>query len=454
MKILVTGATGLLGRQICLKLLERGDELVVVSTKPEQKFRESFSYPCEHVHWDHIQQIPDVDGVIHLAGDNIASGRWSAKKKRSILESRTEPTQKLIEALEKKSSKPKVFVSTSAIGVYGDRGNEILSEDSDPGQGFLADVCKAWEASAMAIKPSTRLVILRVGIVLDTKGGFLGRMEPLFSSQLGGKAGSGKQWMSWIHHEDLINMYLHCLDNNNVEGVYNAVAPKPVTNAHFTKAFASQLGVLSVFSAPSFGLKIGLGEMAQLALASQNVLAEKITQTGFQFQHPELEGALKHLYAWKKKANQQMFYSEQWISQSRDKVFPFFSEARNLEKITPPFLNFRILKSSTDPIQKGTLIDYRLKIHGVPARWRTEIQQWQPNEMFVDRQLKGPYSQWNHTHSFTDLKGGTLMRDEVIYKLPLGTLGLIVAGFFVRKDVESIFGYRTKVIHQMDGSFQ
>lgn len=454
MKILVTGATGLLGRQICLKLIERGDDLVVVSTRPEQTFRESFSYPCEHLHWNQLNQIPDVDAVIHLAGDNIASGRWTPTKKMKILESRTEPTQKLIDALNSKSKKPNVFISTSAIGYYGDRRQEILSEDSSAGQGFLADVCKAWEGAANGIKNTSRLVILRVGVVLDAKGGFLGRVEPLFSANLGGQAGNGKQWMSWIHSEDLVNMYLHCLDNENIAGVYNAVAPHPVTNRHFTKAFAQQLTVMSLFTAPTLALKMGLGEMSQLALASQNVLSEKIRQSGFEFKYKTLEEALKNLYSWKKKAPQQMFYSEQWISQPKDKVFHFFSEAHNLEKITPPFLNFEILKSSNNPIGKGTLIDYRLKIRGIPIRWRTKIQTWKPSEIFVDNQLRGPYRQWSHTHSFSDLKGGTLMQDRVIYQLPFGTLGLIVAGFFVRNDVASIFKYRTKVIHQMDGSFQ
>ena len=167
-------------------------------------------------------------------------------------------------------------------------------------------------------------MILRVGIVLDTKGGFLGRMEPLFSSQLGGKAGSGKQWMSWIHHEDLTNMYLHCLDNDSVEGVYNAVAPKPVTNSHFTKSFAAQLGVLSVFTAPSFGLKLGLGEMAQLALASQNVLSEKITQTGFQFQHPRTGGSAESsVFLEKKKPTNRYSTVSSGSPKAVKRSFPF-----------------------------------------------------------------------------------------------------------------------------------
>ncbi len=311
MKVLVTGATGLLGKKICLKLTERNDELVVISTKSEQEFLESFPYPCEYLRWDRLDHLPNVDAVIHLAGDNIASQRWTSAKKKKILKSRTEPTQKLIHALKSKTRPPRVFVSTSAIGYYGDRSQEVLNEESSSGKGFLPRVCKAWEESANSIKNTSRLVTLRVGIVLDNKGGFLARMEPLFSINLGGRVGSGKQWMSWIHSKDLVNLYLHCLDNDKAEGIYNAVAPEPVTNAHFTKSYAQHLGVISAFTVPSFFFKVILGEMSQLALSSQNVSSKKIQQTGFQFDYHSLEVALDDLYPWKN--------NEQWTSQPQMK---------------------------------------------------------------------------------------------------------------------------------------
>jgi uncharacterized protein (TIGR01777 family) len=451
MKILVTGATGLIGKQLCSELIKQDHQLVVVSTRDEPRFRLDFTYPCEYLPWSRVNDLPRVDAVIHLAGDNISEGRWSERKKNSILSSRIDTTQALIESFEKNNRWPKTFISTSAIGIYGDRGDEFLTEESSAGLGFLADVCKSWEKVTAPLAAHSRLAILRLGVVLDAKGGFLAKMEPIFSNGAGGRVGSGQQWLSWIHSQDLIEMFLYALKTECVSGVYNAVAPEPVRNNHWAKAYAKQLDVPCIFPVPALALKAGLGEMAQIALASQNVVSAKIVQSGFQFRFSTLEDALKDLYSWKKSPGQRLFTSEQWLSQTREEVFPFFAKADNLERITPPFLNFKILKSSTPEIETGTLIDYRLKIHGVPIVWRTRIENWAPHQSFVDNQLKGPYKLWHHTHSFVPVPNGTLMQDHVIYELPMGWLGRIVAGSFVLKDVQAIFKYRTQVIQQLDG---
>lgn len=450
MKVLVTGATGLVGRQICLKLIERGDELVVLTTRSEETFRESFTYPCQYFHWDQVDQLPLVDSVIHLAGDNIAAGRWTKSKKDRIVNSRIQPTEKLLQSFRDNNSWPKSFISTSAIGFYGDRGSEFLTEDSPSGGGFLAEVCRAWEGTAKIAEKKCRLVILRVGVVLDVKGGFLGKLEPLFSSNLGGQVGDGKQWMSWIHIQDLINMYLYCVDSKELKGTFNAVAPHPVTNSHFTKSYAEKLKVAKLLTAPKIGIKLLMGEMSQLALSSQNVRSDKIQHLGFHFQFEKIEEAFADLYSWKKKGHQMILIRDQWIAKPRNRVFPFFSKAENLEKITPPFLKFKILNTTQNPIEKGTLIDYKLNVHGLPIKWRTEIEQWEPESKFVDNQLKGPYKYWHHTHTFKELKNGTLMQDQVIYELPFGKIGLSVAGMFVQKDVESIFKFRTKAIRKIE----
>lgn len=451
MKVLVTGATGLVGRQICSSLIKQDHQLVVVSTRDEETFRMDFTYPCQYFRWDALESLPPVDAVIHLAGDNISEGRWSQKKKAAILSSRVDTTQALIDSFKKNNQWPKTFISTSAVGIYGNRGDELLSEESPAGFGFLADVCKAWEQSTEELAQKCRLVILRVGVVLDARGGFLAKMEPLFSNGAGGRVGSGTQWISWIHHDDLVSLYLFALNQPKLVGTYNAVAPEPVRNKHWTAAFAEQLGVPSLFPAPAAALKLALGEMSAIALDSQNVMATKIQKAGFQFQHHNLEAALRDIYSWKKSPGQKIFFSEQWLPQTPERVFPFFSRPENLEQITPPFLNFKILQSSTPQVEAGTLIDYKLKIHGVPIKWRTKIEDWRPNQSFVDTQLKGPYKLWHHTHTFLPLSNGTLMQDRVIYELPLGWTGRVVASSFVEKDVKNIFKYRTKVIKEMGG---
>ena len=189
--------------------------------------------------------------------------------------------------------------------------------------------------------------------------------------------------------------------------------------------------------------------MSHVLLSSQRIDCKKLTEIEFKFQFPTAEKAFEQIASFYENGDE-IYYAEQFIPAKREHVFPFFSEAKNLEEITPPLLNFKVLKMSTDTIQSGTLIDYRLKIHGIPVGWQTEILDWQPISKFTDTQLKGPYTKWHHTHEFFDLAGGTLMTDLVRYKLPLGPLGWVVAGSFVAKDVKQIFLHRKKVCAAVD----
>ncbi|MCB0407683.1 MAG: DUF1731 domain-containing protein, partial [Bdellovibrionales bacterium] len=343
--------------------------------------------------------------------------------------------------------------STSAIGYYGDTGDILLEESHHPGTDFLSDVCQKWESAVTPIEKHSRLVILRLGVVLDNKGGFLKQIEPIFSNYFGGQVGNGKQWLSWIHIQDLINMYFFVLDNKNINGVFNASSPLPITNKEFTKALAHQLGVPSICSAPSTALKLVLGEKSLLALHSQRIDVQKILALGFKFEFEDIKTALQDLYSWKKNPYQQLFYSEQWIPKSIDKIFLFFSEAKNLEKLTPPWLHFCILDQSTERMQKGTLITYKLKIHGIPIKWKTEILEWNPQFQFIDNQLSGPYKKWHHTHSFYSTpQNGTLMQDKIIFELPMGLIGMLFTSRFVTKDIQTIFDYRTQAIRQLGES--
>lgn len=292
MKVMVTGATGLVGRQLCSSLLKRGHSIVVVGRQSEHEFRKSFLLPCDYQAWNNL--TPDgIDAVFHLAGDSIASAYWTTQKKKKILNSRVDTTKKLVKAFQ--NQWPSVFIGASAIGYYGHRPSEELNEDSSPGVGFLSEVCTTWENSSKEFEAHSRVVRLRIGIVLDKSGGFLSPQEKLFSLRLGGQVGNGKQWMSWIHIQDLINILIFALENP-ISGAFNAVAPTPIQNKDWTKQFANTLKVKAFLNPPKFALKLLLGEMSALALDSQKVSSQKIQSKGFQFQFEDLKSALDDLY--------------------------------------------------------------------------------------------------------------------------------------------------------------
>ncbi|MFZ4404291.1 MAG: TIGR01777 family oxidoreductase [Pseudobdellovibrionaceae bacterium] len=452
MKILITGATGLIGKELGKALALKDHQLVVISRSAE-KAKLVLPFPCEVIEGDLEKSpllLPAVDAVIHLAGTSVAEGRWTAEQKKSILESRVLGTRHLLQSL---SAAPSVFISSSAIGIYGDRGDEELTESSSTGPGFLAEVCKQWEAEAEKIHARSgfsgvRTVYMRTGVVLARSGGALEKMLWPFRAGIGAALASGQQKMSWIHIDDLVQLFIFALENPSAQGAINAVAEKPVSNLDFSKTLAKILHRPLLPNIPTFVLKILFGEMAVVLTASQNIKPTAALNLGFAFRFKDLQSALDDLLAEASKG-EDVFYAEQFVPATPEKVFPFFSEAQNLEKITPDTLNFKIKNMSTPEIGQGTLIDYRLKIHGVPAGWRTLIDQWQPPFKFVDTQLKGPYSLWHHTHEFKNLAGGTLMTDRVRYKAPLGYLGWLAAGWLVKKDVSQIFSYRRKIVDQI-----
>jgi uncharacterized protein (TIGR01777 family) len=453
MQILITGATGLIGKKIGKQLVQKGHKITVVS-RNRKKAQMRLPFPCDVIEGDlgHAL-IPELgkisfDAVIHLLGEPVAEGRWTKEKKKQIIDSRVLSTQNLIASL---AHAPQVFLSASAIGFYGEGGQELLSENSASGSGFLPDVCVQWENEIFKVKnkfPETRIVAGRIGIVLDCEGGALPKMAYPFRLGIGGALGSGKQWMSWIHSKDLLEMIEFCLLNPKVHGPINFVGPQPATNLELSRQLAVSLNRPLGLKVPVFTLKILYGELASVLLFSQKVSSQKIQNLGFHFQFESLQKAFGDLCEdWKK--GEDIFISEQYLPASAEEVFRFFSEAKNLEQITPPTLNFNVLNVSTPQIQKGTLIDYKLKIHGFPVKWRTLIDDWKPAEKFVDTQIKGPYQLWHHTHFFESLGSGTLMTDRVRYKLPMGFIGWVVAGLWVKSDVEKIFEFRRNFISEM-----
>ncbi|MBV2168767.1 MAG: TIGR01777 family oxidoreductase [Bdellovibrio sp.] len=445
MKILMTGATGLIGREVGKILAQKGHEILVVS-RNVAKAREVLPFPCDIIVGDlnvgplKDERLKSIDAVINLMGEPVVGARWSEKKKESIYNSRVMGTRHLIASL---SSSVQTFISGSAIGFYGSCTDEVLYEDHPAGQDFLAKVCVDWEKEAGSAPG--RKVFVRTGVVLAQEGGALDQMLFPFRAGVGGVLGEGKHWMSWIHLKDIVGIFVFALENPKVQGAINGVAPLPVTNKEFSETLVRSLGRKLGPGIPEVALKLLFGEVSQVMLSSIRGTAEKIESEGYQFHFKELSEALAEICA-PFKAGEEFFYAEQFVPEPPEKIFSFFQDAHNLEKITPPTLNFHIERISTPEVKQGTLIDYRLKIHGVPAAWKTEIDEWQPPYKFVDNQLRGPYRLWHHTHEFRPFCGGTLLVDRVRYRLPLGYIGWLMGANFVRQDVENIFAFRRKFI--------
>lgn len=451
MKILLTGATGLIGKEIGKALVRQGHELVVIS-RNARKARMECPFPCEVVEGDLVKApvrsdlLLGIEGVIHLMGESVADGRWNAAKKAALTDSRIQSTRHLRESL---GPSLKVIVSSSGIGFYGDRGDEELTEDSAPGSDFLAELCVAWEKEVRQFREQgVRTVAIRTGLVISRSGGVLPALLTPFRAGVGGPLGSGRGWMSWIHIDDLVKMYVEALEDPRFEGAINGVAPRPVRNSEFTSALASLLHRPGLFPIPTFGLKALFGEKSVIMVASQKVVCRQAQKLGFSFAYVDLASALQQQIG-NLGIGEDLLVAEQYLPLLPEQIFPFFCDAKNLGTLTPALLDFKILSQSTAELGEGTLIDYRLKIHGVPVHWQTRIESWSPPFQFVDTQLKGPYQLWHHTHSFARLGAGTLMTDRVRYRLPLGYLGWMGGSALVKHDTVEIFNYRRKVIDEL-----
>jgi uncharacterized protein (TIGR01777 family) len=295
MNITITGATGFIGRRLIGRLASEPHQLHALSRHTNVKFGNTAVWISK---WEPTTEEPppeslaNADAVVHLAGEPIAQ-RWTPEAKTRIRESRIQGTRNLMQALSKQPRRPSVLVCASAIGIYGSRGDEVLTETSAPADDYLAEVCREWEKQAMLAESlGIRVARIRIGIVLGKSGGALEKMLPPFKAFVGGKIGSGKQWMSWIHLDDLVGIICHAL-TNPMSGAFNAAAPNAVTNSQFTQKLAAALGRPALFPVPEFALKALFGEMASVLLASQRVLPQATEAAGYRFEYPELAPALR-----------------------------------------------------------------------------------------------------------------------------------------------------------------
>jgi hypothetical protein len=472
MKIVVSGATGFVGRALLLHLRGLGHELTAwVRDVARAEGELGPDVTCVAARDERGRAVLAADAVIHLAGAPIVGPRWSAARKAELHASRVDTAAILVAAMRARPRPLPVFVSASAVGYYGDRGDATLSEDAAPGEGFAATLCQAWEEAARAAGPAaTRIVCARIGIVLGRHGGALASLGRVTRLGLGGPIAGGAQWVPWIHLDDVVGALAHALVTPSVAGPINLVAPLPVRQRDLARALGRALHRPAFAPAPRLALRAILGEAATVLLASQRAIPTALLASGYRFAFPALDGALDdlvrndHGVAIRRLRRGEAPTSD-YLARRRPRyvlvartvlpcplaeVMPFFAAAENLQLLTPPSLRFAIMTPRPIAMRAGAVIDYRIKLSGVPMTWRTVIERWAPAEIgaasFVDAQHRGPYRCWWHEHHFRADGDRTIMEDVVYYAPPLGPLGAIANALFVAGQLRDIFAYRASAV--------
>ncbi len=478
MRVFVTGATGFVGRQLCMRLRREGHE-VVAFTRNREGARAVLGAAAEYVSTEETDEalatvLSTCGAVVNLAGAPIGT-RISERYAKKVRASRVDLTRRVVDIIGGLDAdrRPGVLVSASAVGFYGDRGEVVLDEHASAGKTFFAELGQAWESEARrAEQHGLRVSVVRLGVVLGPEGGALEKLLPIFSAGLGGRIGSGKQWMPWVHMDDVVNLFVRALHDEDFGGTLLAVAPDPRTNAEFTAALGSVLRRPTLFPVPAFVVKVMLAKGAEALLASTRVEPRRTLELGYRFDFAHLETALAdvidhrgvqirrlasgeprpdHDYI-KRRRPTHVMEQETWIDAPLDELFPFFSQAENLGAITPPALDFRIQTKLPIDMHEGRVIDYAISLGPVPMKWRTVIEVWEPGVRFVDAQHRGPYRCWYHEHMFEAHGDRTRMLDRVWFASPFGFIGRITNHLFVFSMLRRIFGFRTRVIEQRFGT--
>lgn len=469
MRITLTGATGLIGRALVPALQRRG-HTVVAWVRSAERARARLGADVVLVEDDgtdaRLQQaLAGADAVVNLAGESVTGGRWTARRRGALRTSRVDLTARVVSAMRTMPRAPRVFISGSAVGYYGNQGDRLLREESPAGDDFLATMCRDWEAAANAASDLCRVVTLRTGVVLARDGGALPLMTPAFRVGLGGAAGNGRQFMSWIHLHDLVEIIVRALDDPRYTGPINAVAPSAVRATDFAHAVGAALRRPVWAPLPAFVLRAVLGDAAGVLLDSQGAHPGRLVACDFPWRFRTLTEALTdllrsdssvsirpvdparvpaHSYLAARRARYVLF-SITTVDAPLAETFPFFAKPENLGLITPSAMQFLITKRP-DAISDDATIDYRITVSGVPMTWRTRITMWEPDTRFVDVQESGPYRSWYHEHRFRADGARTIMEDRVYYAPPFGPLGRIAHALFIKRMLLSIFQHRQDVI--------
>lgn len=463
MRVFVTGATGFIGRAL-IPRLQRDGHAVVAWVRSPARAQGLLGAEVELIQADAapdalVAAIERADVVVNLAGEPLMGGRWTAARRAVLEESRITVTEQLVRAMAEAKPCPRVFMSGSAVGYYGDRADDRLTEASSGGADFLARLCRRWESAAQdAERLGARVVLLRTGVVLGRAGGALAQMLPPFRSGVGGPIGSGTQYLPWIHLHDLVKIIAVAMVDDRYRGPVNGVAPEQATSRTFARALGRALHRPALIPVPALALKAIFGEAASVLLASQRVEPRALEQLEFAFDFPTLESALEDIVGGASVtiaaassrpvgagAARYELRARTVIDAPLEDTFAFFSKAANLGVITPAAMRFSI-QGQAPPMAAGAVIDYRVRVGPLPVRWRTRITTWEPGRRFVDVQERGPYRVWWHEHTFQADGARTVMEDRVYYTPPLGLVGRLANRVFIRSTLTEIFQYRGDVI--------
>ena len=458
MRIFVTGATGFIGRALVPRL-QRDGHTIVAWARSATRARALLGADVEIVTGalggpPAVEALRRSDGIVNLAGEPIVGKRWTPARRARLEQSRVGLTEQLIDAMAAAGMRRGVLVSGSAVGYYGDRGDESLTESSAHGDDFLARICIGWDSAARkAENLGARVVLLRTGVVLGRAGGALAQMLPPFRVGAGGPIGSGRQYFPWIHLHDLVAIIAAALTDSSYRGPVNVVAPEQATARDFALALGHALNRPAVLPVPAIALRLIFGEAAIVLLASQRVEPRELTARGFGWEFPRLDAALDDVlrdrvatvvYRGELDGRYEL-RAKAVVNAPADRTFAFFSKAENLGLLTPASMKFSI-DGIAPAMQTGSVIDYHIALGPVPVRWRTRIAEWESGRSFVDIQDKGPYQLWRHRHRFREEGGRTLMDDQVLYTPPFGPLGRIAHWLFIAPALRRIFQYRSDVI--------
>lgn len=469
MRILIAGATGFIGRAL-IPLLHRHGHTVIAWVRSDTAARSMLGADVERVPADAgfdalVAAIERCGAVVNLAGEPVLGRRWTAARRAALEDSRIGVTELLVRAIAAAQQRPGVLISGSAVGYYGDRGDERLTESSSAGTDFLAQLCQRWEdATQPAEALGLRVVRLRTGIVLGRAGGALAQMLPPFQFGAGGPVGRGTQYLSWIHLHDLVKIIATALVDDRYRGPVNGVAPEPATSREFARALGRALHRPAIVPLPAFALQAIFGEAGSVLLAGQRAEPRVLQQLGFPFDFPTLAAALDDIvggapvsiapvHSPPKEAARARYQlrATTIVDAPLAETFAFFSRAANLGLITPAAMKFSI-EGPAPPMAAGATIDYRVRVGGLPVRWRTRIAAWEPGRRFVDVQESGPYRFWWHEHTFRADGERTVMDDRVYYTPPFGPLGRVANRLFIGPTLRQIFRYRGDVIRLRFGA--
>ena len=472
MRVLVTGATGFIGRALVPRL-QRDGHSVVVWARSDTRALALLGADIDVVSIAAGQEalisaLSRCDAVVNLAGEPLLGGRWTEARRAVLRASRIDTTGQLVSAMEAASPRPRVLVSGSAVGYYGDRGDEPLNEASSHRQDFLSQLCQDWESAAQRASASgIRVVLLRTGVVLGRAGGALAQMLPPFMLGAGGPIGSGRQYFSWIHLHDLVTLIATAIRDERYAGAVNGVAPEQVTSRMFARALGAALHRPALLPTPSLALRAIFGEAAVVLLASQRVEPKTAQGHGFVWEFPSLAHALRDIIGGAPVAITRLtaaspapaaapaakfeLQTTTVVNAPIDQAFAFFSKPGNLGLITPAGMTFRI-EGRIPQMAEGAVITYRVRVGLLPIRWRTRIVSWEPGRSFADVQDSGPYRVWRHEHVFIAEGSRTVMEDRVYYTPRVGVMARLTNRLFVAPRLRDIFQYRADVIRLRFGT--